>query len=167
MHRIILYISAATIAFIIGVASSSGIETLGGFAIEKIYDTEPVAELRSVTILPGPLSVPAGVYGCGYLHVTVTSDGALYLNGQEAGTLSDTTVLTNTLRTIFEQREELHAYVPSTNISSAIPEYRRIEKTVYIKAPRGMNYGEVLGLIDAIKLAGADPVGLVADRTFD
>jgi biopolymer transport protein ExbD len=167
MHRIILYISAATIAFIIGVTSSTGIETLGGYAIEKIYDTEPPAEFKPPTLLAGPLSVPAGVHSCGYLQVTVTSDGALYLRGQEAGTLSDTSALTKMLGTIFEQREELHAYMPSTDISSAIPERWQIERTVFIKAPRGMRYGEVLDLIDAIKVTGADPVGLMTDRPID
>ena len=38
-----------------------------------------------------------------------------------------------------------------------------IEKTVFVKAPRAVKYGEVVKLIDAIKFAGAQPVGLQID----
>jgi len=37
------------------------------------------------------------------------------------------------------------------------------EKTVFIKAPRGQPYGDVVRVIDAIKGAGASPVGLQLD----
>jgi biopolymer transport protein ExbD len=36
----------------------------------------------------------------------------------------------------------------------------RIEKTVFLKAPQSFNYGEVVKVIDAVKGAGANPVGL-------
>jgi biopolymer transport protein TolR len=36
-------------------------------------------------------------------------------------------------------------------------------KTVFIKAPKSVPYGEVVQVIDAIKGAGADPVGLQID----
>jgi biopolymer transport protein ExbD len=39
----------------------------------------------------------------------------------------------------------------------------RIEKTVFVKAPRATKYGEVVKVIDAIKGAGANPVGLQVD----
>ncbi len=39
----------------------------------------------------------------------------------------------------------------------------RIEKTVFIRAPRSLNYGEVARLIDAVKGTGADPIGLQID----
>jgi biopolymer transport protein ExbD len=44
-----------------------------------------------------------------------------------------------------------------------VPEERRIEKTVFIKAPRSISYGEVAKVIDGVKGAGADPVGLQLD----
>jgi len=40
---------------------------------------------------------------------------------------------------------------------------QRIEKTVFVKAPRTMKYGDVVKVIDAIKGAGANPVGLQVD----
>jgi len=39
----------------------------------------------------------------------------------------------------------------------------RIERTVFIKAPRSVRYGEVAKVIDAVKGAGASPVGLQTD----
>jgi len=40
---------------------------------------------------------------------------------------------------------------------------QRIEKTVYIKAPRDKRYGEVVNVIDVMKGAGAEPIGLQID----
>jgi biopolymer transport protein ExbD len=40
----------------------------------------------------------------------------------------------------------------------------RIEKTVFIKAPRSVRYGEVARVIDQIKGAGANSVGLQIDE---
>ena len=39
----------------------------------------------------------------------------------------------------------------------------RIERTVFIRAPRSLAYGEVARVIDAVKGAGAQPVGLQTD----
>ena len=41
-----------------------------------------------------------------------------------------------------------------------LPPDDRIEKTVFIKAPQSFKYGEVVKVIDAVKGAGANPVGL-------
>jgi hypothetical protein len=44
-----------------------------------------------------------------------------------------------------------------------VPEQQRIEKTVFVKAPRASRYGEVVKVIDAIKGAGANPIFLQVD----
>jgi biopolymer transport protein ExbD len=44
-----------------------------------------------------------------------------------------------------------------------LPEAMRIEKTVFIKAPRSIPYGEVVRVLDGIRGAGASPVGLQID----
>jgi biopolymer transport protein ExbD len=44
-----------------------------------------------------------------------------------------------------------------------LPEDERLERTVFVKAPRSMKYGDVVKVIDAIKGAGASPVGLQVD----
>ena len=43
----------------------------------------------------------------------------------------------------------------------------RIERTVFIRAPRSVHYGEVARVIDAVKGAGAQPVGLQTDGLPD
>jgi biopolymer transport protein ExbD len=40
----------------------------------------------------------------------------------------------------------------------------RIERTVFVRAPRSVRYGEVARVIDAVKGAGAQPVGLQTDE---
>lgn len=40
----------------------------------------------------------------------------------------------------------------------------RIERTVFIKAPRSSSYGEVARVVDAVTGAGAQPVGLQTDE---
>lgn len=40
---------------------------------------------------------------------------------------------------------------------------QRPERTVYIKAPREKRYGEVVQVIDVVKGAGAEPIGLQID----
>jgi biopolymer transport protein ExbD len=44
-----------------------------------------------------------------------------------------------------------------------VPEDQRIEKTVFIKAPRSIPYGEVVRVLDGLKATGADPIGLQLD----
>jgi len=44
-----------------------------------------------------------------------------------------------------------------------LPEDMRIERTVFIKAPRSMAYADVVRVLDGIKGAGASPVGLQID----
>ena len=45
-----------------------------------------------------------------------------------------------------------------------LPPDERIERTVFIRAPRSLAYGEVARVIDAVKGAGAQPVGLQTDE---
>ena len=40
----------------------------------------------------------------------------------------------------------------------------RIERTVFVRAPRSVRYGEVAQVIDGIKGAGAQPIGLQVDE---
>jgi biopolymer transport protein ExbD len=40
----------------------------------------------------------------------------------------------------------------------------RIERTVFVRAPRSIRYGEVAKVVDSIKGAGAQPVGLQTDE---
>lgn len=163
MSRVILYVSVATFTFIVGVAANLSMNAFGGVAVDKVY-CEVGVDLKTSPIFPDAHSGALPVHSCRHVVVSITANGALNLNSIPIGTLNDTVALTAMLRTLFERREDLHLYVPSPELSSRVPEYRQIEKTVYIKAPRNISYGEIADLIAAIKEAGADPVGLIVDR---
>jgi biopolymer transport protein ExbD len=103
---------------------------------------------------PKPDEQPAKAYDLN-LRVDVLKDEKLQLNGEEIGTVSDTGKLSQRLQRLFEDRTEKRAFKPGTE---------EVEKTVYIKAPRSINYGRVAQVIDAVKGAGATPVGLQVDQ---
>lgn len=97
------------------------------------------------------------------LVVSVGNDLQLRLNQDSMGSVNDTGPLSQKLRVVFQQRKEQHAYKPGMETRSDVPEEERIEKTVFVKAPRSLRYEEVVKVIDAIKGAGANPVGLQVD----
>ena len=97
------------------------------------------------------------------LVVSITGDLQLRLNQDAMGSVNDTAPLSSKLRQVFQQRKEQRAYKPGMETRVDVPEEDRIEKTVFIKAPRGMRYEDVVKVIDAIKGAGANPVGLQVD----
>jgi biopolymer transport protein ExbD len=97
------------------------------------------------------------------LVVSIGTDLQLRLNQDGAGSVNDTAVLSQRLRQVFQQRKEQRAYKVGMETRTDVPEEERIEKTVFIKAPRTLRYEEVVKVIDAIKGAGASPVGLQVD----
>ncbi len=58
------------------------------------------------------------------------------------------------LTAIFKQREEYGIFREGTNL---------IEKTVFVKSSRSLKYGDVIKVIDAVKSAGAESIGLQID----
>jgi biopolymer transport protein ExbD len=156
MRRIVLYLIVAMIMFIVGVTANTMVNSFGWFAVEE---PRPVlTELRS-NFLDIGFRQPNH---CSNLVLSVTSDGALYLKGSEMGTLRDTNQLKARLSEIFALRTERRVYRDTFDLRLAVPENRPIEKTVFIKAPRTMSYGEVTDLIKVVREAGADPIGLVS-----
>lgn len=97
------------------------------------------------------------------LVVSISTDLQLKLNQDPMGSVNDTTNLAATLQKTFQQRKEQHAYKVGMETATTVPEDQRIEKTVFVKAPRALKYGDVVKVIDAIKGAGASPVGLQVD----
>jgi biopolymer transport protein ExbD len=88
------------------------------------------------------------------LVVTIDSDEKMKLNNEEMGVASDTSALSARLVAEFKKRADNKAYRTGTTI---------VETTVFVKAPRKMAYGKIVKVIDALKGAGADPVGLQID----
>src|SRR6267378_6015267 len=97
------------------------------------------------------------------LVVTISNDLQLKLNADPIGSVNDTSPLSQRLAQLFQQRKETRAYRPGMETRADMPEADRIEKTVFVKAPRSAKYGDVVKVIDAIKGAGASPVGLQVD----
>ena len=97
------------------------------------------------------------------LVVSISNDLQLKLNQDSMGSVNDTAPLSQRLVQLFQQRKESRAYKIGMETRTEIPESERIEKTVFVKAPRSVKYGDVVKVIDAIKGAGANPVGLQVD----
>jgi len=98
------------------------------------------------------------------LVVTINSDLTLKLNGlTDMGSVYDTTKLATTLADVFQQRRQNHDYKYELRDRADLPEDVRIEKTVFIKAPRALPYADVVRVLDGIKGAGATPIGLQID----
>jgi biopolymer transport protein ExbD len=85
----------------------------------------------------------------------------LRLNGDDIGT--DLAYLQKSLLRLFERRTELRAFKVGMETRTDIPLEERIEKIVFVKAPLSVRYGDVLRVIDAVKGAGANPIGLQVD----
>jgi biopolymer transport protein ExbD len=97
------------------------------------------------------------------LVVSIAPDLQLKLNQDSIGSVNDTGPLSQKLTQVFQERKSQRAYKVGMETRTDLPEDERIEKTVFVKAPRSMKYGDVVKVIDAIKGAGANPVGLQVD----
>lgn len=99
------------------------------------------------------------------LVVSVSADGSLRLNHlHDLGTPNDASKLIDELQNVFAAR------IANGNVSSAFaddperPMGDQIERTVFIKAPRSLDYGSVARVVDAAKFAGAFPISLQIDH---
>ena len=104
---------------------------------------------QQVVAKPNPLT----------LVVTLDKSGAIQLNKETMGNVADTTNLTTKLMQVFKDR---------TDSGTALKEgTNEVEKTLFVKAPRSIKYGDVVKIIDAVKVAGAQPIGLQIDDLTD
>jgi biopolymer transport protein ExbD len=98
------------------------------------------------------------------LVVTIEPDRTLKLNAlTDMGTVDDMSKLASKLAWVFEERTRNRLYREDMSTRVEVPERLRIEKTVFIKAPRNLPYGLVMRVMDGLKGAGADPIGLQLD----
>ena len=98
------------------------------------------------------------------LVVTIEPDRTLKLNRlSEMGTVDDLSPLIAKLVTTFAERTRNRAYRLDMASRVDLPDSQRIERSVFIKAPRGITYGEVARVMDGLKGSGADPIGLQLD----
>ena len=76
------------------------------------------------------------------------------LNNEPYGDVTDTQKLIDKLREVFKQRADAGVLNENTN---------QVERTLFVKAPKSVRYGDVVQVIDAVKQAGASPIGLQID----
>lgn len=127
----------------------------------------PMKPSRFKALIPEPPGPQKEIAEANILNlvVTIRQDGALELNKEGGmGSVNDTGKLSATLGELFRQRLSRHIYRPGMQDRIDLPEEKRIERTVFIKAPRSIAYGEVAKVIDGIRGAGAEPVGLQIDE---
>jgi biopolymer transport protein ExbD len=78
-------------------------------------------------------------------------------NGETLGSTEDTGKLNALLAQTFQERAR-NGVVKQNARGVA-----ETEKTVFIKAPRSVNYGVIAKVVDGVKGAGANPIGLQID----
>lgn len=97
------------------------------------------------------------------LIVTINRDSSLKLNQEDAGSIGEPQSLMEKLSGEFEKRLQVGIYDENLATRGDLSNDEKILKTVFIKAPKNFAYGEVAKIVDAVKLAGANPVGLQID----
>ena len=98
------------------------------------------------------------------LVVSLNSDSTLRLNAENnLGTVQQPEKLIERLSAIFKQRTENSVYFEGAEFRTDLSDDERIQKTVFIKAPRKADYGSVIKVVDAVKNAGANPISLQID----
>lgn len=98
------------------------------------------------------------------LVVALDADSTLRLNNEKnLGTIQEPAPLIERLAAVFAERAKNRAYWEGAEFRADLTEAEKIQKTVFIKAPRAADYGSVVKIIDAVKVAGASPISLQID----
>ncbi|HMJ08219.1 MAG TPA: biopolymer transporter ExbD [Pyrinomonadaceae bacterium] len=100
---------------------------------------------QNLDVKPNPLTLVVSIN---------SATRAISLNNEAAGDVTDASALTGKLAEIFKTRETNGVFREGTN---------EVEKTIFIKSPTTVKYGDVVKVIDAAKMAGAQPIGLQID----
>jgi biopolymer transport protein ExbD len=99
------------------------------------------------------------------LVVIVRPDYSLTLNRERnVATVDDIAPLVERLKQVFTARLVSGDLSETFANDPARPTSDKIERTVFIKAPKTMDYGSVTRVVDAVKLAGAYPISLQIDH---
>lgn len=97
------------------------------------------------------------------LIVTINPDSSLKLNLEDSGSIAEPQDLMEKLAGKFQARLESGIYDENLAKRDDLSNEEKVLKTVFIKAPKNFSYGEVAKVVDAVKFAGANPVGLQID----
>ena len=116
-------------------------------SLETRVPSEPAAT-RGVTPHPDTIVIRADRFG----NLSVNNSGPI-------ATIAEPGEMIEFIKAAFAARRENNAF--RTDPSTGKPD---IERTVFIKAPKGLDYGSVARVVDSVKLAGASPVSLQIDQ---
>ena len=98
------------------------------------------------------------------LVVTIEADRTLKLNQlSDMGSVDDLSKINAKLIAVFAERLRNRSFRTDLVSRLDLTDAQRVEKTVFIKAPRTITYGEVARVMDGLKGSGADPIGLQLD----
>ncbi len=131
----------------------------------------PLRPARFKTLVPEPAANTDAHKSPRTLVVEVgTGNSITLIRGKETiaeGTVADAGGVAARLAAEWRDREASGTWRPEMETRADLPPDERIERTVFVRAPRSTAYGEVAKVIDAIKGAGAQPVGLQTDSLPD
>lgn len=119
--------------------------------VELPKEPDPNEDLSNLR--PNPLTLVAAI----------KPDLDLTLNLDPMGSVNDLDPLSQKLQQIFQLREEQYALKPGYETRTDLPMSERVERTLIIKAPKHVKYGDVAKVIDAARGAGARPIVLQLD----
>lgn len=83
------------------------------------------------------------------------------------GSVGDAGAVSERLASEWRERKQKGDWKPEAAARADLAPDDRIERTVFVRAPRSIRYGEVARVIDAVKGAGAQPVGLQTEQLPD
>jgi len=128
----------------------------------------PLRPARFKALVPSPPPEDVRVLKS-QLTLVVEVDGGQRLKlirGDETvaeGTVADASAVAARLAAEWRARKLAGAWKAGMEARGDLAADLRIERTVFVRAPRSTRYGEVAKVIDAVKGAGAQPVGLQTD----
>ncbi len=128
----------------------------------------PMRPARFKTYAPRPPENPQAQISRQTLIVSVERDSTLKLLMGDTpvaeGTVGDAGAVAARLAAEWRERKTRGEWRPGFDARTDLSPDERVERTVFVRAPRSLRYGEVARVIDALKGAGAQPLGLQTDE---
>ena len=128
----------------------------------------PLRPARFRTHAPRPPENPDALISTKTLVVSVERDLSvrLLMGGDVVaeGSVAEAGGVAARLAAEWRERKLNGTWKSELSARADLPPDERIERTVFVRAPRSLRYGEVARVIDAVKGAGAQPVGLQTDE---
>jgi biopolymer transport protein ExbD len=122
----------------------------------------PIKPAQFETKIPAEPNENPGYPNPYTLIVKINNDATIELNTEkDLGNVNEPSKLSAKLKQVFAER--LENRVLNDNQDQDIPLEDKIQKTVFIKAPKTIAYGEIVKVIDEIKSVGTNPISLQID----